>query len=52
VTSWFHQVPVIVLSVALIADQVEIALWEIKRDRQLAAVRARKGNRVSSRVWE
>ena len=39
--AWYHQVPVIVLAVALLADQVEIALWEIKRDRMRAEARRR-----------
>ena len=35
------EIAVIVIAVALIADQVEITLWEIKRDRHKAAVRRR-----------
>ena len=35
------QIAVILVGVALVADQVEIALHEIKRDRHKAAVRRR-----------
>jgi len=40
-----YEIIVILIGVALIADQVEIVLWEIKRDRMKAAARRRRGYR-------
>jgi len=40
--AWYHQVPIIVLGVAILADQVEIVLWEIKCDRMAAKHRRQR----------
>ena len=45
------EIAIVLLAVMLIADQIEITLWEIHRDRQRAEVRRRHATRAGVRDW-